>query len=107
MLAFESPSGLAVIEPVSGSPPTHELMLPTIVFRVAAGAVRRRLHSSALNDPRMVAALFGEATPDFLMTIEALELGRARAHDVTGSTLEWRVQAPMRLRQRAGRHLGV
>jgi hypothetical protein len=58
VLAFEGPASLTVIETVSGRSPTHELMLPPIVFRVAAGAISSRLHSSAFNDPRMVAALF-------------------------------------------------
>jgi hypothetical protein len=58
VLALQRPSSLAMVKAVPGRPPAHELMLPAIVFRVAAGAISSRLHSSTFDDPRMVATLF-------------------------------------------------
>lgn len=107
VLAFESPAGLSVIETASRGPPAHQLILPPIVFRVAAGAISSRLHSSAFNDPCMVTTLFRQATPDFFVTLQTPELRGSRTYYVTGGTLKRRVQALVGLRQRAGGHLGV
>ncbi len=87
VFALQSPPGLAVVETGLRRPPTHQLILPPVVFRVTPGAVRLRLHSGSPHDPRMVSALFGQTAPDLFMTIEALELRGARAHRVTGNAL--------------------
>ncbi len=106
VFTLQSPPGLAVIETGLRRPPTHQLILAPVVFRVTPGAVRLRWHSDSFHDPRMVSALFGQAAPDLFMTIKALELRGARAHRVTGTAPQRCIQALVRLRQRAGRHLG-
>ena len=87
MFAFQSPSGLAVIEAGLRHGPPHQSMLPPIVFRMTTDAVRRRLRSASFDDARMVAAFFSQAALDLFMTIKALELHGAPAQRVTGAAL--------------------
>jgi hypothetical protein len=63
-------------------------MLPAIVFRMAFSAFSRGLRAASSNDARMVTPPVGEPDPDFLMTIEAFELGRTRANDMASAALK-------------------
>lgn len=103
VLAFEFPAGLLVIEFLLGYGPSHHAVIQSVVLGVAAGAIVAAATGLYLRG--MIAALLSQAISDFLVAIQAAELRRPRAEDVTPGALQRPIEIAMRLAEWTGRNL--
>ena len=72
VFAFESPTGLHVIETVPRDWPPHQLVISTVMFRMTSRAVVAS--QAGLDLAGMVSAILSESPRYFLVAVQTLEL---------------------------------
>ena len=104
VLAFELPAGLVVIEPLLRHGPPDDPPGAAGVFGMAPATIVSSKIRLGLR--RMIAALFRESSPNFLVTLHAAQLRASSTERVAFDALQRTIEVAMRVAKRARGDLG-